>query len=310
VNIEDLKRRLAAVDQQDLPIDFRPIAALVDSWTGSNLAPYAAPQETTKDRAAIKDKIQSQILQAEQGLSENEVAQLRSRLNNQFQVDNLQYRKERDAVQDAFERQKLGLGYAQLSAKRGPTGPLTDAQKTVDKEFAKDYADFVAGGGFSAAQKGLKQLEDAKKSLDANKDLTGWAVGNMPDKLRSLVSPDSSALINSVNEIISGNLKNIMGSQFTQKEGERVLANAFNPQLSGAENLKRLERLQEQMMKAYQTKAEAAQYFEKKGTLEGFKGKLQFTSDDFKIDGGSSPKSELETLKEKEAALIKKMGGK
>ena len=70
------------------------------------------------------------------------------------------------------------------------------------------------------------------------------------------------------------NLRLILGAQFTEKEGQRLIARAYNPSLSEQENAKRVRNLIKQMQSAAEAKASAARYFEENGTLAGWKGKL------------------------------------
>ncbi len=131
LTIENLQGKIAEMDQRDLPLNLQPIAALVDSWTGSKFAPYAQAEETRASREAAKAKLQDQVLRAQQGLSENEIGLLRSRLNNQFQVDNLLHKRELDAQSAEMERRKLGLmekGLGIKEAKAGQPGKLNKDQ--------------------------------------------------------------------------------------------------------------------------------------------------------------------------------------
>jgi len=70
-----------------------------------------------------------------------------------------------------------------------------------------------------------------------------------------------------------------LGPQFTEKEGERLIARAYNPRLSEKENVKRVRRLIDQIKSAAKAKGDAADYFEKNGTLAGYKGTIYKGSD-------------------------------
>ena len=91
-----------------------------------------------------------------------------------------------------------------------------------------------------------------------------------------------------VEEVVQRNLRIVLGAQFTQKEGERLIARAFNPRLEEPENAKRVRRLITQIRTAAQQKQAASDYFEANGTLVGFKGKRPSLSDFDGIGRGTS----------------------
>jgi len=75
-----------------------------------------------------------------------------------------------------------------------------------------------------------------------------------------------------VEEVVQRNLRMILGAQFTQKEGERLIERAYNPRLGPAENAKRLDRLITQLTTSAQATEQSARYFEENGTLAGSQG--------------------------------------
>ena len=77
-----------------------------------------------------------------------------------------------------------------------------------------------------------------------------------------------------IEEVVQRNLRLILGAQFTEKEGTRLIERAFNPNLSTAENKNRIDRLLTQIQIAAETKEDAAAYFNENGTLQGWKGKM------------------------------------
>ena len=167
---------------------------------------------------------------------------------------------------------------------------FTPGQKALDKAFGKEFASFIASGGAADAKKNLKQLREVAERLDSGKedDLTGPIVGNIPNFIRTFVAPRSLAVQEQVEEVVQRNLRIILGAQFTEKEGVRLIARAFNPALSEQENARRLRRLITAMEGAIEAKLKAAQYFQDNGTLVGYDGVTQFSIDFFEqaIEGG------------------------
>ena len=65
----------------------------------------------------------------------------------------------------------------------------------------------------------------------------------------------------------------VLGAQFTEREGSRLIERAYNPRLSQKENIVRLERLKKQILDSYNQKKNMIDYFNEKGTFKGYEGK-------------------------------------
>lgn len=173
---------------------------------------------------------------------------------------------------------------AEIAAKRAPsekvsaaanTPKLTKGQEAADREFGKEYAGWKATGGYADVEKQLQQLQRVSEELGKpGNDYTGPAAGLIPGKARAFTNPNAVNAQNLVEEVAQRNLRLVLGAQFTQVEGERLIARAYNPQLSPLENKKRVDALINQIRTAAQAKEEAAQYFEANGSLAGWKGKI------------------------------------
>lgn len=181
--------------------------------------------------------------------------------------------------QAAADREALARTVASLNPKAGQP-VLTKGQEAADREFGKDYAQYQAAGGSADVEKQLQQLEQVSKSLGKEgNDFTGGVRGLLPDKLRAITNPDAIAAKNKVEEVAQRNLRLVLGAQFTQVEGERLIARAYNDQMSPTENKRRVDALTKQIRVAAQTKEDAARYFEQNGTLAGWKGRMPTLSD-------------------------------
>jgi len=158
--------------------------------------------------------------------------------------------------------------------------PVTPGQKKVDEDFAKTYEDWAASGGVADVEKQLRQLEEASAALKApGNELTGPIVGMLPDYATAALNPKVVATREAVEEVAQRNLRLVLGAQFTEKEGERLIKRTYNPSLPPAENAKRVDRLIGQIRAAAQAKQSAAEYFQKNGTLTGWKGRLPTLAD-------------------------------
>jgi hypothetical protein len=175
------------------------------------------------------------------------------------------------AQQDALNRK------AMMASKQAEKGlVLTPAQKAADMAFGKDYNDFVAGGGIGTIQKNLKQLDDAIAKIETSKkagsSLSGRAVG-LADSSGTLsyLFPDAAEVKDLVGGVAQSNLRQVLGGQFAQKEGEALLARAYNPAQPVEDNLRRLKALRDQINTAANAKIQSVGFFEENGTLAGFR---------------------------------------
>lgn len=169
---------------------------------------------------------------------------------------------------------------ARTKAEAPTTFKPTPGQAAVDREFAKDIVAWSMGGA-SAVQKDLKQLEDVLQEIApvdektgkrrGKSNISGPFIGMVPDRLKPAVGLGKSLDVQErVQEVAQKNLREILGGQFAMKEGEQLIARAYNPRLSPEVNAQRIERLLPQMKAAAAAKEEAAQYFLKNGSLAGY----------------------------------------
>jgi len=166
------------------------------------------------------------------------------------------------------------------------TPKIGEAQKSIDREFGKEYSKFVIGGGASSVGKNISQLQDAtnilQTHLNAGNDLTGDFRSVLPESLRSFANPEGVKIQQMVEEVVQSNLKSVLGAQFTEREAQQLLARTFNPKLLPEENIRRIQNLQKSIELAFQQKLKAVQYFEENGTISGFKGASSITLDQIK----------------------------
>lgn len=179
-------------------------------------------------------------------------------------------------------------------------GALTPGEEAVDRAFAKTYSEEFASGGIADAEKNLAQLEAVTAELTAiakgesNENLTGPLLGRSPDFLKSITNQKSLDVRDRVEEVVQRNLRVILGAQFTEEEGKRLIARAYNPNLDEAANAERLKNLTTAMKAALNAKKEAAKYWEENGTLSGYKGSAIMSLSD--IEGAiENPPTDLKS---------------
>jgi hypothetical protein len=126
----------------------------------------------------------------------------------------------------------------------------------------------------------IVKLKDVLDSLsDPNALLTGAIIGQMPDFVMNFLNPEAVGAREAVEGVVQRNLKAVLGGQFTEREGEKLVKRAYNPQLSQEENAKRLRILIEQMERAADMQDYRQKYVFKHGTMRGFDGELPTNAD-------------------------------
>lgn len=120
----------------------------------------------------------------------------------------------------------------------------------------------------------MTQLYGALGNLESGKvetgDLQALGTSLLPDKWASFLRPDFMQTKEAVEEVAQRNLRLILGAQFAEKEGERLISRAYNPNIETKKNAERVRRLTKQIGDAAQAKQKAMDYYGKKGTLKGF----------------------------------------
>ena len=156
-----------------------------------------------------------------------------------------------------------------------------------DKFYATDLAKWTLNGKGVAAEQ-LSKLDEVTTLLEQNTDVSGKFVGLLPRYVRSQASKNAEDLIGS---IVQSDLRQILGGQFAQREGENLLKRAYAIDVGEPDNLQRVKRLKTRILSAIEAKNEMADYFDEHETMQGYKGK---TVDDIYQE----MKKELETVKE------------
>lgn len=237
-----------------------------------------------------------QQLQSLQGQQE-----LQGTIGAEQRAEQTQIRKEeRAAGRVAPSGFTLGPGQQRFNAQgnliagTAPPGvTLSKGEEAIDKAFAPDFVKFKTGGPADTI-KLLSQLEAAASDLTGGKNITGPLIGATPDFLLNLINPQAVKTREKVEEVAQRNLREILGGQFAQKEGEQLIKRAFNPGLDEATNLRRVQALIQQMKIAFEQKAAAVNYFESVGTLKGFTGKVPTLADfNAALDSIESPAGQI-----------------
>lgn len=186
----------------------------------------------------------------------------------------LKKKAETDAIRNKMlPEESLPKGFE--PAKSKTSSKMSEGQKVLDRQWAKDHNEWTSGGSDMAMTE-IQKLRAVAKDLKEKRVETGGFTGMFPDQLTSNKVLSARA---DVESSINQSLKQIMGAQFTEREGARVIKATWNEADSTENNLKRIERLANDLESQARAKTQKANYFEQYGTLQGWKSEQPMTKD-------------------------------
>tara|TARA_R100001480_G_scaffold114866_1_gene115126 strand:+ start:129 stop:1547 length:1419 start_codon:yes stop_codon:yes gene_type:complete len=247
----------------------------------------------------------------------------------EFEKEKFEYLKTQDAIANAIAIQKNlaeGKGetanikdfnfYKNLSEKDKETwdkidknnpelaamiaGAVTAAEQGTDNVVSPGQLAFDKSAGTSLSKFVIEELPQQLANIDKiddviaimkTQEVTGPVEGGTPFALKLFTNPESIGVEDDIRSIIYQSLRATLGAQFTEKEGERLVAATFNKYLSEEVNIKRLERLREETVRGLDTKSEMYNYLQEKGTLQGWEGPELLTGSKYKENKSSLQQS-------------------
>jgi hypothetical protein len=241
----------------------------------------------TKDQAGIQNKF-----------NQDKMAQDTSQFDQ-----TMAFNRQKNAQDAGFKQQELGQRDRELDFKgkeldqRLSTPPKTKGQEAADIEFGRRYAEYKSGG-FAKGEENLKKLEGViaeigKVNAKGDNLQSRWT-GAMPLGARAIFDQDSVRIQQNVESVAQEAMKEILGAQFAQKEGQELLKRTWNPQLPTAENVKNVQGLVSKLRQANQAMKSMSDHFEKTGSISGY-------SEGPTLDDSEARRKRLEELRRKNA---------
>ena len=169
------------------------------------------------------------------------------------------------------------VAFALAEMKRKGSSPagldLSPLELERDKKLASELVEFERGG-FAQVESNLDKLDKVIGQLESTQNLTGPVIGNVPTVLKAFTNQEAVGVEDDIRSIIFQSLRETLGAQFTEREGDRLVAASFNPLLSEEINAERLKRLRKETARSAQAKLDMIKYFDKKKTLRGYTGEV------------------------------------
>ena len=167
---------------------------------------------------------------------------------------------------DRALKEKLGL---LKDKKGGKESRPTKGDEAIDKKFAAKYVDWNTGGkaDYEVNSKIFREAIADLKSKDTD---TGFLAG-LGSELPG-VRTDTRETEDKVRKAINGMLRATLGSQFTEKEGERIFRQTFDPYASEESNVERMNMELAKLEKRKDAMVDMSTHYSKNRTLSGYEG--------------------------------------
>lgn len=173
---------------------------------------------------------------------------------------------ELSGMQDKRTTAQAKMKQAEKEAKATKVKP-TEGEKVVDREFAKEYNKWTTGGK-ADYEVNSKIFKEAIKDLEEGKVDTGPLEGI--GARTPIIRTDARAMEDRVRKAINSMLRATLGAQFTEKEGERIFAQTFDPFKSSEDNIRAMQLELDKIEKRKDAIEDMGSYYEKKKTLAGY----------------------------------------
>jgi hypothetical protein len=163
---------------------------------------------------------------------------------------------------------------ADLMQREGAKAPLTPEQKKFAEEAGKGAYSWNQGGQ-QVAQENINTFSKVLSDLESGQIDTRTLGEFIPlggDWWRSAINPTGQQALDNIRGVIFQGLRETLGAQFTQKEGERLVEASYNPKLSEADNIARLKPALERMQATFEAKNALTQHIMDGGSVRDYQG--------------------------------------
>ena len=219
---------------------------------------------------------------------------------------------------------RADIATAEAQATSGLDQVLSPAQIRIDEAFANSYAAYEFGapgeppgkltenrnieimdsvladlaGTLTPAQQGevfgFDPDAEPDRVIPANDlNLTGKIIGQFSPGLRGIGNPESADVQDRIEQVVQQGLRETLGGQFAQQEGDRLIARAFNPAQEESVNIKRLLPLFQLFRNAKAERDRQRAYFLEKQTISNYEpgvyGNLSISDIERALEGEGLP---------------------
>jgi|TARA_R100000479_G_scaffold120600_1_gene61884 hypothetical protein len=155
---------------------------------------------------------------------------------------------------------------------------LTSGEKKLDEAFANTLVKWE-GGEKQQAASNITNLENKLALISQGANVSGPEYAFIPEGLKPVLAPGSTGFKDEISDIVFQSLRATLGAQFTEREGQRLVAATFNQSLPEEYNIPRLQRLLAKTKAIYNDKQSKIDYYNESGTLKGYVGEASTFND-------------------------------
>ena len=165
----------------------------------------------------------------------------------------------------------VGIGGDEYDYELGVQESKIKARQKQDETFAVKDLEWQTNDR-ATVYNNIANVRNALNVLQSGENVSGLDVGLLKDYdwLQSGIFPAAANFKADIRDIVFQGLREKLGAQFTEREGDRLVAAAFNQNLSEEDNYARVQRLLDASMMVYEAKEGMSQYFNEFGTLDGY----------------------------------------
>jgi hypothetical protein len=165
-------------------------------------------------------------------------------------------------------------------------------QIEADKLMVGEMQAWDSQGRFAFTTK-LAKYDEILSVLDDQNNITGALVGTVmdhgwiPESVKALAVGDAINTLDTIRSIVFESLRDTLGAQFTEKEGDRLVAAAYNQYLPEEMNRARMMRMRDQLVKTADAKNRMVTHWNNYGTFASYENPYQLG------EGGDLPLAHL-----------------
>ena len=149
----------------------------------------------------------------------------------------------------------------------------SDAEKEINRRFTNEVFDWNSGGKQAFISQ-VEKFTDILVALNEPGAITGGVVGMMdwilPEKLFELFNIKATNARDLISSVVYESLRETLGAQFTQREGERLVAASYNMRLPEEMNKIRIERLKREVQRTAGMKNRMSDWYDDPANQRSF----------------------------------------
>ena len=123
-------------------------------------------------------------------------------------------------------------------------------------------------------------------SSDKESPLAGWLVNNIPF-LAAAEMPEHANTLDLVRSVVFQSLKKTLGGQFAEREAQALVQAAYNPMLAPSVNIRRIERLMNELASSANAIEAMGAHYEEVGHLADYKFNGAVEAYEFAVNAGT-----------------------